>query len=86
MPAVDADGEIDEGAFDVVVIDEAAQSLEAACWLALCQARRAVLAGDHRQLPPTIMSKESSVRKKLGRTLFERGTPLYALLCMLTFE
>eukprot|EP00940_MAST-03C_sp_MAST-3C-sp2_P003003 g3003.t1 len=64
--------QIDEGAFDVVVIDEAAQSLEAACWLALCQARRAVLAGDHRQLPPTIMSKESSVRKKLGRTLFER--------------
>ena len=33
------------GVFDLVVIDEAAQSLEAACWIALLMAKKAVLAG-----------------------------------------
>jgi superfamily I DNA and/or RNA helicase len=57
--------------FDLVVVDEAAQAIEAACWIPLHHGRRAVLAGDHRQLPPTIVSQEAE-RKGLGRTLFER--------------
>ncbi len=43
-------------AFDVVVIDEASQALEAQCWVALLSAKKAVCAGDHLQLPPTIKS------------------------------
>ncbi|KAL9108005.1 MAG: hypothetical protein Q9187_008353, partial [Circinaria calcarea] len=42
--------------FDVVIIDEASQALEAQCWVALLSAKKAVLAGDHLQLPPTIKS------------------------------
>ena len=42
--------------FDVVIIDEASQALEAQCWVALLSAKKVVLAGDHLQLPPTIMS------------------------------
>lgn len=57
--------------FDVVVIDEAAQALEPACWAALLKGRRAVLAGDHLQLPPTVVSEEAA-RRGLARTLFER--------------
>lgn len=55
----------------MVVIDEAAQALEAACWAALLRAPRAVLAGDHLQLPPTVISEQAAARG-LGRTLFER--------------
>lgn len=57
--------------FDWVVIDEAAQALEAACWIALPRAPRVLLAGDHRQLPPTIQSAEAAAQG-LARTLFER--------------
>ncbi|KAB8748974.1 hypothetical protein FH972_026525 [Carpinus fangiana] len=46
-----------QGQFDVVIIDEASQALEAQCWVALLAARKAVLAGDHLQLPPTIKSQ-----------------------------
>jgi hypothetical protein len=47
-------------AFDVVVIDEAAQALEAWCWIAMCKAPKVILAGDHLQLPPTVTSDEAS--------------------------
>ena len=57
--------------FDVVVIDEAAQALEAACWGAILKGRKAVLAGDHLQLPPTVMSDEAA-KQGLGETLFAR--------------
>ena len=57
--------------FDVVIIDEAAQALEAACWIPLLRGRKAVLAGDHKQLAPTIMSKVAQAQG-LGMTLFER--------------
>lgn len=57
--------------FDVVIIDEAAQATEPSCWGALLRGRRCVLAGDHLQLPPTIISDEAS-RKGLSVTLFER--------------
>ena len=42
--------------FDVVIIDEASQALEAQCWVALLSAKKVILAGDHLQLPPTIKS------------------------------
>lgn len=45
--------------FDVVIIDEASQALEAQCWVPLLTATKAVLAGDHLQLPPTIKSLNS---------------------------
>eukprot|EP00878_Enallax_costatus_P011993 GHUV01012521.1.p1 GENE.GHUV01012521.1~~GHUV01012521.1.p1 ORF type:complete len:728 (+),score=288.54 GHUV01012521.1:305-2488(+) len=57
--------------FDVVVIDEAAQALEVACWSALLKGRRAVLAGDHLQLPPTVLS-DTAAKAGLSNTLFER--------------
>lgn len=57
--------------FDVVVIDEAAQALEAACWGAALKGRKVVLAGDHLQLPPTVMS-DAAARDGLGETMFAR--------------
>ncbi|PGH35802.1 hypothetical protein GX50_01386 [[Emmonsia] crescens] len=45
--------------FDVVIIDEASQALEAQCWVPLLSASKAILAGDHLQLPPTIKSVTS---------------------------
>jgi len=56
--------------FNTLFIDEAAQALEAACWIALQKANRVVLAGDHCQLPPTIKSPEA-MRGGLGKTLME---------------
>mmetsp|Transcript_20073 Transcript_20073/g.43547 ORF Transcript_20073/g.43547 Transcript_20073/m.43547 type:complete len:1062 (+) Transcript_20073:135-3320(+) len=58
--------------FDLVIIDEAAQALEASCWISLLRGKRAVLAGDHKQLPPTIKCSVREVQHELGRTLFER--------------
>lgn len=50
--------------FDVVIIDEASQALEAQCWIPLLTASRAVLAGDHLQLPPTIKSNNMDAKKR----------------------
>lgn len=49
--------------FDVVIIDEASQALEAQCWIPLLSAKKAILAGDHLQLPPTIKSLNSKPEK-----------------------
>ena len=57
--------------FHTLFIDEAAQALEAACWIALQKADRVILAGDHQQLPPTIKCYEA-MRQGLGRTLMEQ--------------
>ncbi|KAH8694895.1 putative DNA helicase [Talaromyces proteolyticus] len=54
--------------FDVVIIDEASQALEAQCWIPLLSASRAVLAGDHLQLPPTIKSSNLSTKDKIGKS------------------
>lgn len=56
--------------FHTLFIDEAAQALEAACWIALQKADRVILAGDHCQLPPTIKSREA-LHGGLGVTLME---------------
>ena len=57
--------------FATLFIDEAAQALEAACWIAIRRAGRVVLAGDHCQLPPTIKCYEA-LKGGLGLTLMER--------------
>lgn len=56
--------------FGTLFIDEAAQALEAACWIAIRKAHRVVLAGDHRQLPPTIKCIDA-MRGGLDRTLMQ---------------
>lgn len=57
--------------FSSLFIDEAAQALEAACWIAISKADRVILAGDHCQLPPTIKCLEA-LRGGLGDTLMEK--------------
>lgn len=76
--------------FDVVIVDEASQALEAQCWVPLLRASKVVLAGDHLQLPPTIKSLNSKSKKKtkedvegmikgmtLETTLFDRLLALH---------
>jgi DNA polymerase alpha-associated DNA helicase A len=79
--------------FDVVIIDEASQALEAQCWISLMSAEKVVLAGDHLQLPPTVKStnqkpkdgpqqdapddKELLKGFSLERTLFDRLLALH---------
>ncbi|KAJ8761742.1 hypothetical protein K2173_004551 [Erythroxylum novogranatense] len=78
---------LDNTSFDLVIIDEAAQALEIACWIALLKGSRCILAGDHLQLPPTIQSVEAE-KRGLGRTLFERLADLYGdeITSMLTVQ
>ena len=57
--------------YSTLFIDEAAQALEAACWIAIRKAGRVVLAGDHCQLPPTVKSI-AALKGGLGKTLMER--------------
>ena len=57
--------------FGTLFIDEAAQALEAACWIPMRRASRVILAGDHCQLPPTVKSI-AALRAGLGKTLMER--------------
>jgi ATP-dependent RNA/DNA helicase IGHMBP2 len=62
--------------FDTVVIDEAGQALEPACWIPILKAKKVVLAGDHCQLPPTIKSAEAA-KTGLSITLMEKCTRLW---------
>ena len=62
---------LDGQKFGTLFIDEAAQALEAACWIAIRRAGRVILAGDHCQLPPTVKCYEA-LKGGLGRTLMER--------------
>ena len=57
--------------FGTLFIDEAAQALEAACWIPLRRVSRVILAGDHCQLPPTVKSI-AAMKAGLGKTLMER--------------
>lgn len=58
--------------FRTAFIDEAGQALEPASWIPLLRAERAIFAGDHQQLPPTIKSVDAA-RDGLSKTLFEKG-------------
>ena len=57
--------------FGTLFIDEAAQALEAACWIPIRRCSRVILAGDHCQLPPTVKSI-AALKAGLGKTLMER--------------
>ena len=57
--------------FGTLFIDEAAQALEAACWIPIRKVSRVILAGDHCQLPPTVKSF-AALKAGLGKTLMER--------------
>jgi ATP-dependent RNA/DNA helicase IGHMBP2 len=58
--------------FETVVIDEAGQAIEPACWIPILKAAKVIFAGDHCQLPPTIKSTEAA-RKGLSVTLMEKA-------------
>ncbi len=60
--------------FDTIFIDEATQSTEPSCLIPLVKGRKLVMAGDHKQLPPTVMSMEA---RGLQYTLFERMHDIY---------
>ena len=62
---------LDGKRFSTLFIDEAAQALEAACWIPIRRASRIIFAGDHCQLPPTVKSLEA-LKGGLGKTLMER--------------
>jgi len=61
--------------FDVVIVDEASQALEAQCWVPLLwvKAGKLVLAGDHLQLPPTIKSLNMRDKKEVKESAEEKG-------------
>ena len=59
-----------EDHFNLTVIDECGQAMEMACWLAIHRSPKLILAGDHLQLPPTVISKKAE--KKLSISLMER--------------
>jgi ATP-dependent RNA/DNA helicase IGHMBP2 len=63
-------------AFDLLVLDEACQTTEPGCWVPLPRSSRLVLAGDHCQLPPTVLSQEAA-RQGFGVSLLERLVGLY---------
>jgi DNA polymerase alpha-associated DNA helicase A len=81
--------QLKNNSFDVIIIDEASQALEAQCWVPLLSAKKAVCAGDHLQLPPTIKSTNSKAKPKvkegdniikgltLETTLFDRLLALH---------
>ncbi|NOT74008.1 MAG: AAA family ATPase [Cyclobacteriaceae bacterium] len=58
--------------FKTAFIDEAAQSLEPACWIPILRSQRIIFAGDHCQLPPTIKSLDAA-KRGLSTTLFQKG-------------
>jgi predicted DNA helicase len=60
--------------FDVAVIDEATQAMEPSCLIPMVKAKKWILTGDHKQLPPTVLSREASA---LNYTLFERWMTTY---------
>lgn len=71
--------------YHTVVIDEAGQALEPACWIPILKAQKVVLAGDHCQLSPTIKSDEAA-RRGLANTLLEKCTQLHPAAVVLLEE
>jgi DNA polymerase alpha-associated DNA helicase A len=63
--------------WDVVIIDEASQALEAQTWIPLLCAKKVILAGDHLQLPPTVKSAGKRGKSPLETTLFDRMIEMY---------
>ena len=72
-------------AFHTVIIDEAGQALEPACWIPVLKGQKLVLAGDHCQLPPTVKSEEAA-RNGLSNTLLEKCIALHPSAVVLLEE
>ena len=74
--------EIKAQKWDVVVIDEAAQAFEPACWAVASFGSRLILAGDHKQLPPTLMQKFSvkSPYQTLQEKIIEKNPAVVTFL------
>ncbi len=66
-----ADPLIKSRIFDLVIMDEASQATEPSCWVPIIRGKKIILAGDHFQLPPTVLSKKAE-EMGLSKTLFER--------------
>ncbi|CAL4884887.1 unnamed protein product [Urochloa decumbens] len=64
------------GCFDLVIIEEAGQAIEPACWIPILQGKRCILAGDHCQLAPVILSRKA-LDGGLGISLLERAPSLH---------
>ena len=62
--------------FDVCVIDEATQATEPSCLIPIMKSKKVILAGDHKQLPPTILNEKAN-KEGLSITMFERLLALY---------
>ena len=58
--------------FHLTIIDECGQSLEMACWIVIPRAPKLILAGDHHQLPPTVVTKSKEASAELSKSLMER--------------
>jgi len=69
--------ELGDKEWDVVIIDEASQALEAQTWIPLLRAKKVILAGDHLQLPPTVKSSVKGKISPLETTLFDRMIAMY---------
>ncbi len=67
---------LEDREFDLCVIDEATQATEPSCLIPAVKANKLVMAGDHKQLPPTILNEEAK-REGLSETMFERLIALY---------
>ncbi|KAA5538775.1 AAA family ATPase [Roseiconus nitratireducens] len=70
--------------FDLVVIDEACQCTEAGVWQAVLRAERLVMAGDHCQLPPTVLSDQAAAEgfrdSMMHRLVLREGESVYRRL------
>ena len=64
------------GCFDLVIIDEAGQGIEPSCWIPILQGKRCILAGDHCQLAPAILSRKA-LEGGLGKSMMERASLLH---------
>lgn len=67
---------IQDRRYDTVIIDEAGQALEPACWIPILKGDHLILAGDHCQLPPTVKSNHNA-NEGLYNTLFEKLVKRY---------
>lgn len=90
LTTASADGplkHVEDDHFDICFIDECSQALEIACWIPLSLVKKCVIAGDHNQLPPTIVSEEAA-KNGFSVTLMERLLKLHgdSIKMMLTLQ
>ena len=63
--------------FQLTIIDECGQSLEMACWVVIPRSPRLILAGDHNQLPPTVLTQSKEAAYELSRSLMKRVLDMF---------